>query len=173
MEPLAFTRRVIAWRWTPCVAPVTGSVLIALLTLAVVPDELGASSTGTGAPASASRDKRDNISDSATDDAESRGPPPGATEAHSRGPRKSGRQRMAAEATRGLLDTEQELPIAPGGPPPEPEPAPPLRPSPEVFTPPDPALAAPPPVEEPGTLPPLNAPPPLGPHAPPPNAGMP
>jgi hypothetical protein len=171
MEPLAFTRRVIAWRWTPCVAPVTGSVLLALLTLAVVPDELGASSVGTSAPASAPRDKRDKSSDSANDDAESGVTPARATETHYREP-PGGRARMAADAVRGMLNAESPSP--PSDPPPQPEPTPPLPARPEVFTPPDPALAAPPAFDEPGVLPPPNVPlPPLGPGTPPPNAAMP
>jgi hypothetical protein len=171
MEPLAFTRRLIAWRWTPCVAPVTGSVLIALLTWLVVPDQLGESSAGKGT--SPVRDKGDQSSDTVNDDAES-GATPDATETRQRATR-SGRRRLSADSVGGLLHGNTEPPAIPPDPPPQSDPPPPPPAPPEnTNLPPEAPLVPPPAIEEPGTLPPPNvSPPPLPPGAAPPNAGLP
>jgi hypothetical protein len=167
MEPLAFARRALAWRWTPCVAPVMGSVLIALLTLAVVPDELGVSGTRTGAPGL--RDQRDKPSGSASDDTES---VTGAANARYPG-RSRNRSRPPADGMQDMPDDGQEAPMVPSDPMPRPEP--PLPASTATVLPlPGPELAAPPPVDEPGTLPPMNVPfPPPGTTTMPPNAPTP
>lgn len=163
MEPLAFARSVIAWRWTPCVAPVTGSVLIALLTLALVPDEIGGSTAGTGSLAL--RGKPDKTSESVSDDTANDTNLDGTPPARRAG---TGRPRMPADAVQGFVQEAQEVPIVPFEPSPEPAPPPiPFTPTPPIpFTPPEPAIPAPPPpaVAEPGTLPPPDVPlAPLGP----------
>jgi hypothetical protein len=151
MEPLAFARSVIAWRWTPCVAPVTGSVLIALLTLALVPDEIGGSTAGAGSLALRGKPDRTSVSvsDDTANDTNADGTPP------ARRPG-TGRPRMPAGAGHGVPNA-QELPSVPF----EPSPPPPIP-----FTPPEPASPSPPPpdVPEPDMLPPPDVPlPPLGP----------
>lgn len=145
MELLAFVRRVIAWRWTPCVAPVMGSILIALLTLAVVPDEIGGAGTGTGPLAL--RAKADANADTTGDDTSAEGAP-GAAAAAARHPGVgNGRPRMPADSVQGFFHKAQELPIEPVDPtpqPPPPEPPPPA-PTATVFTLPDVPGALPPP----------------------------
>jgi hypothetical protein len=174
MEPLAFARRVVTWRWTPCVAPVMGSVLIALLTLLVVPEEIGGSGAGTGSRAL--RGKGDKAPDSGSDDTGSGTNPDGITPARHSGVG-NGRPRPAADAIQGFFHQAQELPITPVDPTLQPEPPapPPPAPTATVFTLPEPAVAATPPlVLEPGTLPPPDgSPPPLGPGALPPGATAP
>jgi hypothetical protein len=156
MELVAVFRRVVVWRWTPCVAPVVGSVLIALLTLAVVPEEIG----GAGASPLALRAKKGSASDlPAEDTATIRGATPGAHPGVG-----NGRPRMAADAVQGFFHQAQELPIEPVDPTPQappPEPPPPA-PTATVFTLPEPTLHAVPPPDdpsvEPGTLPPPDVP---------------
>jgi hypothetical protein len=49
MDPRPTLARFFAWRWTPCVAPVVGSLSFVVLCIAVVPDDIGpvtASPTG-------------------------------------------------------------------------------------------------------------------------------
>ncbi len=163
MELLAFVRRVIAWRWTPCVAPVLGSVLIALLTLAVIPNEIGQASSASGPLAL--RAKRDTGTDTDTENPE---PEDGSTAlgARTRTAGAHGRPRMAADAVQGFFHKAQDLPIEPVDPTPQappPEPPPPA-PTATVFTLPETGLAAAPPPVEPGTLPPPDVPlQPLGP----------
>jgi hypothetical protein len=169
MEPLAFARRVLVWRWTPCVAPVMGSVMIALLTLAVVPDEIGG--VGTGSGPIALRSKRGPTTDGMTDEGTVGDSAPGATTPGRHPGVGQGRPRMPADAVQGFFHKAQELPIEPVDPNPPPPPAepPPPPPTATVFTLPEPPLAAPPlaappPPIEPGALPPPDVPlPPLGP----------
>jgi len=169
MEPLAFAQRVLQWRWTPCVAPVMGSVVIALLTLAVVPDEI--QGIGTSSGPIALRSKHGPTTDGAADDGSDGATAPGVTStAHHPGVG-HGRPRMPADAVQGFFHKAQELPVEPVDPTPQAPPAepPPPPPTATVFTLPDPApaaaaLAAPPTPVEPGALPPPNVPlQPLGP----------
>lgn len=161
MEPLALFRRIVVWRWTPCVAPVMGSVLIALLTLALVPDEIGGMSSGTGPLAL--RAKRDTSSDTPADGSGAESSPASDGTEPPRHPG-SGRPRMPADNVQGFFHKAQELPIEPVDPNPQPPPAepPPPAPTATVYTLPEPTIAAAPP--EPGVLPPPNVPlQPLGP----------
>jgi hypothetical protein len=171
MELLAFFRRVLAWRWTPCVAPVTGSIVIALLTLAVVPDEIGGASSSTGPLAL--RAKQSESSDSSVEDSKLDGTDTPDVASPTRHPGAGNRRpRMPADAVQGIFHKPQDLPIepvdpAPQAPPPEP---PPPAPTNTVFTLPTaaPVISPPPPPGEPGTLPPPDVPlQPLGPGSPP------
>jgi hypothetical protein len=166
MEPLAFAQRVLSWRWTPCVAPVMGSVFIALLTLAVVPDEIG----GTGAPsgALALRSKNAAASSTASEDPESDGAASGPTTPARRGGVGNARSRVPSDTAQGMFQNAQELPSEPVDPAQPPPPQPPVALPANGFTlPPEPAIQPPlpPPVAgEPGTLPPPDVPlQPLGP----------
>jgi len=176
MEPVAVFQRVVAWRWTPCVAPVMGSVLIALLTLAVVPEEIGGSGASSGALAL--RAKRGLTSDNPVDDTADGTAASGDTTPARHPGVGNGRPRMPADAVQGFFHKAQELPIEPVDPTPPappPEPPPPV-PTATVFTLPEPVIqAAPPPPAvpepelEPGLLPPPNVPlQPVGPGVVPP-----
>src|SRR5688572_20749417 len=101
MEPLAFARRVILWRWTPCVAPVMGSVMIALLTLAVVPEEIEGIGTSSGRVAL--RSKHGPTTDSPDDEATLGDSAPGATTPGRHPGVGNGRPRMPADAVQGFF----------------------------------------------------------------------
>lgn len=153
MDPLALFRRVMAWRWTPCVAPVLGSLSMALVTLAVIPDEIGgASSSGP----LALRDKKDASSSTAPGNAPD-APDTTGLNASSRRTSSDIRHRALADPVQGFFHKPQELPIEPVDPeppPPAPEPPPPAATLPEPMP---PAAEE----EEPGALPPPNVPLPL------------
>jgi len=154
-------RRVVAWRWTPCVAPVMGSVSIALLTLALVPEEIGSGSAATGPLAL--RPKHDVTSDAASNDmAEDGVAAPGAPGAA----RLPSRAHLGADGVQGFFHKPQDLPVAPVDPtpaPPPPEPPPPAATA-TVYTLPEATVVPPPAPVEPGTLPPPEVPlQPLGP----------
>jgi hypothetical protein len=158
MELPAFVQRVIAWRWTPCVAPVMGSVLIALFTLAVIPEEIGGDATGTGPLAL--RSKRDATPGTASDEASALDATSGAATRHAGAV--IGRAHAPAGAAPGAFAETTELPSEPSEPTPQaPSPKPPLPPA---FTSPDSASTLPAiptagqPDTEPGLLPPPLAP---------------
>jgi hypothetical protein len=157
MELPSFVRRVVAWRWTPCVAPVAGSLLIALVTLAVIPDEIGGNTTGAGPLAL--RSKRDANSGASTDEPSAFDTATGAATA-ARHAGAAGRTRVPGKVGHGPFAAPEELPSEPDDPmtprlPSEP-PTDGVSMPPGPVSPPPPVPTAGQPETEPGLLPPIE-----------------
>jgi hypothetical protein len=148
MHPLIFVERVVRWRWAPCAGLVAGSLAFVVLSVGLIPHELGPAGPRAAGVLGRSAEENDVGSDGIADDV-------GAT---------GGRLARRAQAESVLPAPPQsgsnngvvrsifnsappmELPVAPPDPAPPPPPPDPPAPAPDstIFTLPNPPAPSPP-----------------------------
>jgi hypothetical protein len=156
MDPRAAIMRVVNWRWTPCFAPMIGSLSFVVLCIAIVPEDIGPPPGS----ASGSVATRDSTTTGTDEDSEGADDTPSKKDARttraSRGAHRATPQvtNRTSDALGSFFRAKETLPVEPVDPDPEPPPPPPPpAPTATIYTLPEPPPFATVPLP-PGALPP-------------------